>query len=186
MAPKPKSNQKRAPNRTTALPAALRQELQDLGHIPAPGKGKLGRKERRKAARTDGSAARAEHFAKKKRKAEQGDDEEEEVQPEASGSGSRPEKKRKKGDVEKPVAVPKAKQTPLERLLAKQEGKEVVDPARKRNKVESTEDKEIAWLEAKLGVRGGPPTEEKGKWKDEFADDGLDGALLVLLCDCSS
>ena len=140
MPPQSKSNQKRAPNRTTALPAALRQELQDLGHLPAPGKGKLGRKERRKAARTDGSAARAEHFAKKKRKAEEGE-EEEEVQPEASGSGARPEKKRKKGEVEPPVAL-RAKQTPLERLLAKQEGKEVVDPARKKNKVESTEDKD--------------------------------------------
>lgn len=177
---------KHAPRRTTALPASLREELVGLGHLPKPGKGKLGRKERRKSARNDGSAARAEHFANKKRKAQELEGQEQEQDDEREGGegagAPSSSKNAKKSKVEQKGTMQLVKMTPLERLLAKQEGtlpSEV--QARKKNKVETVEDKEIAWLEAKLGVRGGPPTaaaaKDKGKWKDEFQEDGLDGEL---------
>lgn len=176
---------KSAPRRTITLPASLRAELVDLGKLPALGKGKSGRKERRKSQRDDGKAARAEHFASKKRKAE-GIEEEpvEEVGKKHVGKSEKgnqqPDKKKLKSAVVAPPIKPVAAyQTPLEKLLAKQEGKaNPVDVKRKRTKVESTEDQEIAWLEAKLGVRNGPPTtdkSEKGKWKEEYLEDGLDG-----------
>lgn len=176
---------KSAPRRTITLPASLRAELVDLGKLPALGKGKSGRKERRKSQRDDGKAARAEHFASKKRKAE-GIEEEvvEEVEKKDVGKSEKgnqqPDKKKlKSAVVAPPIKLVAAYQTPLEKLLAKQEGKaNPVDVKRKRTKVESTEDQEIAWLEAKLGVRNGPPTtdkSEKGKWKEEYLEDGLDG-----------
>lgn len=144
----------------------------ELGHLPAAGKGKLGRKEKRKAARDGGKAARAKHFAGKKRKAEEADEAEE---SEVEEIIEQPVVKKAKKVLEKPVE-PAQKTTALERLLAKQErGNEVVDPKRKKNNVDSTEDREIAWLEAKLGVRGGPTPMEKGKWNEEIMDDGLDG-----------
>ncbi|KAL8286586.1 hypothetical protein RQP46_004603 [Phenoliferia psychrophenolica] len=165
MPPKSKPKGKAPPKWTTALPAALRTELESLGHLKKP---KQSRREKRKAQRSDGKDARAEHFAQKKRKAGAQEGEEEEEQDEA------PAKKRKTTGKDKDAPAPAAHMTPLEKLLRKQEGGVVVDEKRKKNKAESNEDKEIAWLEAKLGVRGPPSAAEKGKWKDEFADDGLD------------
>lgn len=169
--PPPKGRPK-PPPRTVTLPASLRAELVELGHLPAAGKGKLGRKEKRKAARDGGKAARAKHFAGKKRKAEEVEQAEESEEEEIV---EKPIVKKKKV-LEKSVE-PVKKTTALERLLAKQEGgnEGIVDPKRKKNNVESTEDREIAWLEAKLGVRGGPTPTEKGKWNEEITDDGLDG-----------
>ncbi|KAK4703862.1 nucleolar MIF4G domain-containing protein 1, partial [Phenoliferia sp. Uapishka_3] len=171
MPSKPKG--KAPPKWTTALPAALRTELEGLGHLKKP---KQSRREKRKAQRSDGKVARAEHFAKK-RKAGDEEDEVEEVAPEPKGKGKKGKdepaaSKKRKTENEAKDSKPKAHQTPLEKLLAKQEGG-VVDVKRTKNKLESNEDKEIAWLEAKLGVRG-PTAAEKGKWKDDFADDGLD------------
>lgn len=167
------------PKRTVQLPAALRDELVSLGRIPALGKGKTGRKERRKAARTDGNAAKAAHFAQKKRKADEQDEvDEEAAAPVASTSRDGPSNPKRKKAAPAPVVEPTPppkKMTTLERMVAKQQGTAAVNPARKKNKVESTEDQEIAWLEAKLGVRGGAPAEEKGKWKNEYTEDGLDG-----------
>lgn len=169
------------PRRTLELPAKLREELQALGQIPKPGKGKLGRKDRRKQQRNDSKANRAAHFAGK-RKAED-NDEPPAPAPKAAkaGAGKVREAKRRKVEVEseeEAVAAPvkKAKTTALERMLAKQEGGGV-DVGRKKSKVEGYEDDEIAWLEAKLGVRGPATKAEKGKWKDEFMDDGLEGKL---------
>jgi hypothetical protein len=175
--------------RTITLPASLRAELVESGALPPLSnnkKSKLGRKDKRKAVRNDGKQARAEHFANKKRKAhEVAAQEEEEEAEEETAKKVEPEKKKQKSTQASSISAitPVVKTTPLERLLAKQERKEVgvVDPKRKKNLVESTEDQEIAWLEAKLGIRGGPPVaSEKGKWKEEFLDDGLDGKSPLL------
>lgn len=172
------------PPRTITLPASLRAELVESGALPplSNKKSKLGRKDKRKAARNDGKQARAEHFANKKRKAEEvaaAVEEEEEEEEEVAVKNVEPEKKKQKTTS---LVAPVVKTTALERLLAKQQRREdgVVDPKRKKNLVESTEDQEIAWLEAKLGIRGGPPVaSEKGKWKEEFFEDGLDGSSLI-------
>lgn len=166
------------PSRTTALPASLRAELVELGHLPSGKKAKA-RKEKRKAARNDGKAARAEHFAKKKRALQEVEDEGEEEEEEEEIKQPVQKKKKVAAVVVKSIPEPVVKTTALERMLAKQQGVAAgnVDVKRKKNKVESTEDQEIAWLEAKLGVRGGAPvaSSEKGKWKEEYMDDGLDG-----------
>ena len=95
MPPKPKP---RAPPKwTTALPAALRSELEGLGHLKKP---KQSRREKRKAQRSDGKVARAEHFAKK-RKTE--DDEPADEQP-APSKGA-PSKKRKTQDEDRKSVV---------------------------------------------------------------------------------
>lgn len=172
------------------LPASLRQELQDLGHIPKPGKGKLGRKEKRKAAREGVKGARAAHFSGgeggKKRKSE----EEEEEVPQQGGKRAKPNPTPAAADVAEPETAappppaPKPHQTPLERLLAKQESRSspAASKKKKKNPAESAEDLEIAWLEAKLGVRGGDPAlkdKEGGMWKGEMRDDGLDGEFTL-------
>lgn len=177
--------QHKPPRRTMELPASLRAELQALGQLPKPGKGKLGRKDRRKAARQDGKQNRAAHFAK--RKAEQDEQSEDEPAPAPQPKPqpkSEPAPKRRKVAEPEPEREPAKKQSALERMLAKQEGT-VVDPERAKSKAESYEDQEIAWLEAKLGVRGPQAKAEKGKWKDEFQDDGLDGEQSsVMSCNC--
>lgn len=156
-----------------------------LGQLPAlgAGKGKLGRKEKRKAKRDDGKLNRAKHFEGKKRRAlELEAKEEEEILAPAP-----PTKKIKLAPPPPPppAAAPIKSTTPLERMLAKQEASQAgpVSATRKKSQVESTEDLEIAWLEAKLGVRGGGPTTamEKGKWNEEIMDDGLDGTFLSRL-----
>lgn len=173
----PTQGRSKPPSRTTTLPASLRAELVELGRLPAAGKGKSGRKERRKEKRDGGKAARAKHFASKKRPAEEVEDEEEEEE-----IVEKPAPKKIK-TAPAPVEAPKKKTTALERLLAKQEGgnDSPVDLKRKKNNVESTEDREIAWLEAKLGVRGGPAAADKGKWNEEIMDDGLDGLSFAFL-----
>lgn len=171
------SRRPKPPSRTNTLPASLRAELVELGKLPAAGKSKSGRKEKRKIKRDESKSNRAKHFAEKKRKVETIESEAEEVI-----EIERPIKKSKVAVKPAEVVVEK-KMTPLERLLAKQEkGNSSIDIKRKKNKVESTEDLEIAWLEAKLGVRGGPPDTSKadhGKWNEEMEEDGLDGEFLL-------
>lgn len=182
------------PRRTMELPASLKAELIELGHLPKNGKGKGSRKEKRKAARNDSKANRAAHFAQKaKRKADEDDDEPEPAPaPVAAPSGASKRRKLDSDPTPKPKATPAPiaeppakKKTALEKMLDKQTraASGGVDPERKKNVAETNEDKEIAWLEAKLGVRGGPPLtakeKGKGKWKDEYADDGLDGESAV-------
>ncbi|ORY50692.1 hypothetical protein BCR35DRAFT_21568, partial [Leucosporidium creatinivorum] len=178
--------------RTVELPAALRQELQDLGHIPIPGKGKLGRKEKRKAAREETEQRRASHFGgaataaggaeqgakgkgKGKRKAEQQEQQQQQQPSKRSKVDSAPVP----SSAEPPA--PKAHQTPLEKLLLKQQARAAPaassSTGRAKSGAELAEDQEIAWLEAKLGVRGGDPNDkksEKGAWKGEMMEDGLD------------
>lgn len=178
-----------ARKRTATLPKSIRQELEQLGHIdPQPAaKGRLGRKDRRKAERNAPKQNRAQNqgaAASKKRGAD-------EQPPVASTSdapvGTRPDdatrppakKRARTADAGETSAAPPPQpakpQTALEKLMAKQERGSGPDPTRKRNRNETDEDKEIAWLEAKLGAPGGLSRSEKGKMKAEFDDDGLGG-----------
>ncbi|GAA5858791.1 hypothetical protein JCM1840_006558 [Sporobolomyces johnsonii] len=170
-----------ARKRTATLPAALRTELEELGHIaPQQSKGRPGRKDQRKAKRDQAKQNKANHQQKSKKRPS------EDPQPHASTSnpsqdGGEPSKKRVKLSTDSdaaaspaPAAAPRKKQTPLEKLLAKQERGTAPDPERKKSKLETDEDREIAWLEAKLGLQGGLSAKDKQKWKEEFAEDGLD------------
>lgn len=158
-----------------------------MGHLPAKGKGKLGRKEKRKAAREGAKQARAAHFGSKaaaeaqqqekkgkgKRKAEESAQEDDEPAP-------APKKSKSASSAAAPAPTPH--QTPLEKLLAKQEraaNPSAASSGRKKSAQELAEDQEIAWLEAKLGVRNGDPSDKKatkGATKGEMMEDGLDGA----------
>lgn len=189
-----------ARKRTATLPKSIRQELEQLGHIdPQPAaKGRLGRKDRRKAERNAPKQNRAQNqggAASKKRSAD-------EQPPVASTSkapvGTRqddatqpPAKKRARtadsgetsatpaAAVAAPPPHPAKPQTALEKLMAKQERGSGPDPTRTRNRNETDEDKEIAWLEAKLGAPGGLSRSEKGKMKAEFDEDGLGGIQML-------
>jgi nucleolar MIF4G domain-containing protein 1 len=161
------------------LPKALRTELEELGHItPLRKDGRLARKDRRRANRKQAAINRGENQGGKKRRAgDDGDSDDEPSKPVASTSKVKvdptPAKKRVKIDAPEQEEVdvqPQKKQTPLEKLLAKQERGNGPDPARKRGKHETDEDKEIAWLEWHL-------KKEKGKAKED-ADDGLDGVSI--------
>ncbi|GAA5895536.1 Sgd1p [Sporobolomyces salmoneus] len=199
MPPRSNSYNHAARKRTSTLPAALRTELEELGKIaPLPSKaGKLGRKDRRKDKRNEAKVNRAKNQQKRTRS---------EVEHEESNAAPpRPQKKHKDEPVvtkdtkkekksvkfagleeepaSSPPPAPQKKQTPLEKLLAKQQGGgksgSGVDVVAKKGgrKNMTDEDKEIAWLEAKLGLQGpeGQMTKkDKGKWKEEFAEDGLD------------
>ncbi|GAA5825170.1 hypothetical protein JCM11251_006128 [Rhodosporidiobolus azoricus] len=166
-----------ARKRTSTLPAALRKELEERGDIqPLKAKGRLGRKDRRRAERGQSKQNRAAHQgAGKKRPA----DEDEGEEPIASTSrvrveaaAAQPAKKKAKVDLPAKEEEPRKKQTALEKLLAKQERGNGPDPERKRSKNETDEDKEIAWLEWKL-------KHEKGKGKEED-EDGLDDLFAGL------
>jgi len=192
MPPKNNSYNVAARKRTSTLPQALRTELEELGKIaPLPNKsGKLGRKDRRKDQRNESKVNRAKNQSNKRSR-----EDEPLVQPTTKKvkKESNEKKSVKFNGLPPPTssppppseaaAAPKSilkKQTPLEKLLAKQEGRnEPVDVIKKKGKKNLTdEDKEIAWLEAKLGLTGPPgqlTKKDKGKWKEEFAEDGLDG-----------
>ncbi|GAA5834969.1 hypothetical protein JCM5353_003339 [Sporobolomyces roseus] len=190
MPPKNNSYNVAARKRTSTLPQALRTELEELGKIaPLPNKsGKLGRKDRRKDKRNESKVNRAKNQSNKRSR-----EDEPLVQPTTKKlkKESNEKKSVKFNGLPPPTsspppteaaAAPKSilkKQTPLEKLLAKQEGRnEPVDVIKKKGKKNLTdEDKEIAWLEAKLGLTGPPgqlTKKDKGKWKEEFAEDGLD------------
>ncbi|GAA5991058.1 hypothetical protein JCM10908_006519 [Rhodotorula pacifica] len=189
-----------ARKRTATLPKSIRQELEQLGHIEPQqaGKGRLGRKDRRKAERNAPKQHRAQSQNAKKRGADSQDPPAPgpvaSQQPVASTSKAPATKSTKAQDDAPPAkkrartadsaheasaAVPPSpppparKQTALEKLAAKQERGGGPDPTRKRNRNETDEDKEIAWLEAKLGVPGGISRAEKGKMKAEYDEDGL-------------
>ncbi|GAA6064075.1 hypothetical protein JCM10212_002717 [Sporobolomyces blumeae] len=183
-----------ARKRTSTLPAALRTELEQLGRIaPQPTKhGKLGRKDRRKDKRNEAKLNRAKN-QKRNRTANDDDDDDARPPPVASTSTdnkavTRPQKRVRidapssdppaaQDDDDRAGANAKPKQTALEKLVAKQEKASGVQPDQvgaRRGKHMTDEDKEIAWLEAKLGLHPGLTAKDKGKWKEEFADDGLD------------
>lgn len=192
-----------ARKRTATLPKAIRQELEQLGHIDPQnaGKGRLGRKDRRKQERKQPKQNRALHqnaaaapaATTKKRPAA------EDSGPATKASVSstsqlskaeveRPAKKRarfseQEDAAEEPspdaAAAPARKQTALEKRVAKQERGHGPDPERRRTKNDTDEDKEIAWLEAKLGLPRGLSRAEKGKMKAEYDEDGLGGESLA-------
>ncbi|BGO92639.1 hypothetical protein NBRC10512_005865 [Rhodotorula toruloides] len=175
-----------ARKRTATLPAKLRDELEQLGHIaPQKGSGRLGRKDRRKAERSQAKQNKAQHQQGKKRASrDEDEDEAEPRQPVASTSkaaapaqkADKPAKKKARLAVDQEDeadAKPQKKQTALERLVAKQERGKGPDPARKKSKTETDEDREIAWLEAKLGMGRSLSSSEKGKMREEFDEEGL-------------
>jgi nucleolar MIF4G domain-containing protein 1 len=186
-----------ARKRTATLPKSIRQELEQLGHIdPQPAaKGRLGRKDRRKAERNAPKQNRAQNQGGPTASKKRGADEQPPVASTSKASdGTRqddatqpPAKKRARtADSDETSAAPAAAplapakpQTALEKLMAKQERGSGPDPTRKRNRNETDEDKEIAWLEAKLGAPGGLSRSEKGKMKAEFDDDGLGGEYFL-------
>lgn len=162
----------RPPNRTTALPASLREELEGLGHLQPKGRS---RKEKRKLQREakkgrkgNGDGDRSQQA--KKRPVEPASEPEVELE--------QPQPKKLKIAAEPVEKVKVKKQTDLERLLAKQEGPVRAASGKRTKKVETDEDREIAWLEAKLGLQAGR-SKEKGKWREEIEEDGLDGQSLV-------
>lgn len=193
-----------ARKRTATLPKAIRQELEQLGHIDPQntGKGRLGRKDRRKQERRQPKQNRALHqnaaaapaATTKKRPAAE-DSGPATKAPVASTSQpsraevERPAKKRARfseqdaAAAEEPspdaAAAPARPQTALEKRVAKQERGHGSDPERRRTKNDTDEDKEIAWLEAKLGLPRGLSRTEKGKMKAEYDEDGLGGESLA-------
>ncbi|GAA5927036.1 Sgd1p [Sporobolomyces koalae] len=193
MPPKSNAYNHAARKRTSTLPAALRTELEELGKIaPLPTKaGKLGRKDRRKDKRNETKQNRAKNQQKRART------DEADAPPPPPPKKLKPDSAVAKPSNKKsvkfdglpdvpssspppPEPAAKPKQTALEKLLAKQQGRSTsVDVVSKKGgrKNMTDEDKEIAWLEAKLGLTGPPgqlTKKDKGKWKEEFAEDGLD------------
>ncbi|GAA5827704.1 hypothetical protein JCM3770_005130 [Rhodotorula araucariae] len=167
-----------ARKRTATLPAKLRTELEQLGHLPPnSNKQRISRKDRRKLARDQPKLNRNN----KRKRALDSDDVP--APPPASTSASTaptpPAPKRAK--VALPPPAPQ-RQTPLERILAKQDGAHGPDPASRKSKAQTDEDREIAWLEAKLGLQRGLSSAEKGKMRGEFDGDGL-GELFDTLGD---
>ncbi|KAK4046926.1 suppressor of glycerol defect [Microbotryomycetes sp. JL201] len=183
-----------AHKRSTELPASLRQELQELGHLPKSAKDHLGRKDRRKQARQATKQAKADHFGRRQQPHDYNDnatrDSEAVTQSKRSSKASRahiqdtvaaPASKKRKldpppvaqeaqGDTPKPS---KQKTTALERMLARQERQQRPASARARSGQEAAEDREIEWLEHALGMRHNG-ADDKDKWRSEFAEDGLD------------
>ncbi|GAA6011691.1 hypothetical protein JCM10207_004212 [Rhodosporidiobolus poonsookiae] len=168
-----------ARKRTSTLPIAMRKELEQLGHIQPQNNQRMGRKEKRKQERNQAKQNRAAHQQQQNAKRKLPEDDQDDHLPVASTSkvkldADQPSKKRAKvaqagaeGATETGQGEPKKKQTALEKLLAKQERGTGPDPARKKSRNETDEDREIAWLEAKLGNEG-------RLHKDEFGEDGLD------------
>lgn len=76
---------------------------------------------------------------------------------------------------------PKARPTALERLVKKQSAAPM---ATSKSRQKDAEDDEIAWLEAKLGIRSkkGVKAKEKGAYGTAFSADGLDGELPWFWC----
>lgn len=200
MAPPQRKVNYAARKRTATLPAKLRDELEQLGHIaPQKQSGRLGRKDRRKAERSQAKQNKAQHQQGKKRVSrDEDEDEMEPRQPVASTSkaavhaqeSGKPAKKKARLAVEQEDDMagdqpkPQKKQTALEKLVAKQERGKGPDLSRTKSKAETDEDREIAWLEAKLGMGRSLSSSAKGKMREEFDEEGLGGALNVAH-DCS-
>lgn len=174
------------------LPAALRKELQELGQLPSHGRSLVGRKERRKQARTTAKQGRNKRAGAQA----QADDGRDSNRPttskrpaeERQAGSSSTKRQKQQQPASQPLAGPSTatapadarsqrKTTALERLLAKQErlDNNGVDPQRKKTKQEQDEDREIEWLEAMLGMRSSAASKDKQRWRGEFEEDGLEG-----------
>ncbi|BGP41129.1 suppressor of glycerol defect [Rhodotorula kratochvilovae] len=181
MPPKPDYNFA-ARKRTATLPAKLRTELEQLGHLPPnSNKQRISRKDRRKQERNQPKTNRAQS-----RKRNHPGDGDADAAPPLASTGTappaEPAPKRTKVAPAPAPAEPAKKQTPLERLLAKQDRGAGPDPTTRKSKAATDEDREIAWLEAKLGLQRGLTSAEKGKMRGEFDEDGL-GELFDTLGD---
>ena len=186
-----------ARKRTATVPQKLRTELEQLGHLPPNSNNpRKSRKERRKDKRTQPKLNRklaheAHPASTRKRPA---DDDHHAAStstaPSSTSSSSRtppaPPAKRTKVAHPPPdadsaatatAAAPQTKTTALERRLAKQERGTGPDPrTRTKDPAATDEDREIAWLEAKLGLQQKALTSaERGRMRSEFDDDGLGG-----------
>lgn len=179
--------------------------MEDLGQLPKQSKGKLGRKQQRQQKRQQIKQNRAQHFSNagntnsteggstpaagitaangKGKKRATNDDEpaRESTEPTSKRAKIQPVTASQSTSTQTlpsaPIEPPR-KQTALEKMLEKQQRQANggVVPARlNRSNAESVEDREIAWLEAKLGMRG--PV--SGVNKDELVDDGLDGKVFT-------
>ncbi|KAM0747465.1 hypothetical protein T439DRAFT_292598 [Meredithblackwellia eburnea MCA 4105] len=179
MPPKPKKSHGQSQARwTTKLPHSLRQELEQLGHLDANKNKKkgsiIGRRERRKEERKNkGKQQQSSSTNKPEASQQQGKRQREEGS--TSGQYEKEDGKRRKVDQEaqptpgpssQQKEQPQKKKTALQKLVEKQEQRTSSSVSRKtpRSQEESTEDKEIAWLEAML----------RGSKRDEFTEDGLD------------
>ncbi|SCV73490.1 BQ2448_7416 [Microbotryum intermedium] len=179
--------------RTVELPAKLRTELEALGSLPRAG-AHNSRKERRKQLSTNKQAhsqrSGLEHppdktsFTSLDRKRESADVPSTRTTKKARGTPT--ENRGAQEFVNTADASPSTsraahgihqapRQTPLEKLLAKQQRASAPDPFRTKPRLESVEDREIAWLEAKLGMHRDAPAflEERSNMKREFEEDGL-------------
>ncbi|GAA5850703.1 hypothetical protein JCM9279_006398 [Rhodotorula babjevae] len=177
-----------ARKRTATLPQKLRTELEQLGHLPPNSNNpRKSRKERRKDKRTrpklnrklahEGPAA-----VSRKRPADDDHGPSTSTAPSSSRNPQPPAPPAKRTKVAHPPrdadpadAPQQPKTTALERRLAKQERGTGPDPrARNKDPAATDEDREIAWLEAKLGLQQKALTSaEKGRMRSEFDDDGL-------------
>ena len=184
---------------STTLPKSLQTELIDSGALPSNFNPKrLGRKEKRKTDRLRAKETKQAWFNKGKDPLPSSRSALESA-PAVSTSSAAPlpastttKPKKRKRATEEATAQPvkKAKQTPLEKLLASQEGPDADLPPSKRfngsaalfpkSNAEQQEDKEIAWLESALGLDSKAAVKGKGKqkWQQELAEDGLDGQLV--------
>ncbi|GAA5901895.1 hypothetical protein JCM8208_006632 [Rhodotorula glutinis] len=180
-----------ARKRTATLPQKLRTELEQLGHLPPNSNNpRKSRKERRKDKRTQPKLNRKlahegpSPASSRKRPAD--DAAATSTAPSSSSSSRNPQPpappaKRTKVAHAPPdtdsitTAAAPAKTTALERRLAKQERGTGPDlRTRKKDPAATDEDREIAWLEAKLGLQQKALTSaEKGRMRSEFDDDGL-------------
>ncbi|GAA5999636.1 Sgd1p [Rhodotorula paludigena] len=167
-----------ARKRTATLPAKLRDELEQLGHLePKSTKSRLGRKDRRKAERGQAKQNRANH-QQQQRKRPAAQDAAVEPQPappkREAVQSPRPTKRAREEPADEAQPPQKKKQTALEKLVSKQERGKGPDPASRRSKLDNDEDREIAWLEAKLGMQGKLTNMERKRARGEFADEGLE------------
>lgn len=200
---KGRAGHQRAPysvRQTTILPASLREELVAAGSLKAPKRQRgdddeaastsvIGRKQRRKDERsakkakpsTSSSKSNAKPAVKqvnseqdKKAKQSKGVRFSSDVAPHDQKVGTSSPKK-----VDKDSAKSN-KPTRLQLMLEQQESgskssKNVIAlPKGPRSAVEKREDSEIAWYEAKLGIR------KQGNGRKELEEDGLDGKYRLL------
>lgn len=182
-----------ARKRTATLPQKLRTELEQLGHLPLNSNNPpKSRKQRRKDKRTqpklnrklahEGPTAAAPAATSSSRKRRPDDSDSLPTPTSTAPSHNPPAKRTKLAHPPEPQAPHQLQQTPLERRLARQQGPDPASAASRRKDPAATdEDREIAWLEAKLGLQQqrGLTSAERGRMRSEFDEDGLGGASLA-------
>jgi hypothetical protein len=163
--------------KTTTLPKSLRDELVALGRLnPSPASLSNGHGPSHKGKKRDGSnsdSRPSKRAQDKKSERSQVND----VPASSSSSSSVPPQKKTALQklVEKSTPSASSSSTPSASSRAKRTASSAQrEPP--RDPIEEQEEKEIAWLEAQLGVN----RRNKGSWRAEFDEDGLGGASLFL------